>query len=256
MNIEYPTVEERQSAIDKACDAALRRKETLPHFLYSMVKEVGWRNLFYDMYDVMAVGVFLFTFLGGFIYVTCVNDREFGVFHAETVTTCVSFVSSPLLYMALFLLTQWKERQSGTYEVKMACKYTANHLIAFRMFAFSLFSVVLNTVYLALLCDGINYNFFTSFSISFSSLFFFSLLLILLLLRSHSKIAPAAFSLGWLLLNGLAAGLAGEDYVLLAKGVPAAVYFVIGVLCVGLYSVLLTNFTTNRKGSTKYAHSS
>ncbi len=230
MNIPYPSDNQIQAASQKICREALPQRETVISFVKNMTTHMGLKNIFYGTYDTMAIAILAFLAFGMVVPATFHTDS-----HMLDKLTVFVFAFSPMLFMLLYSLSYWKELGESVYPIKMTCKYTVHHLLAYRMLAASLASVVFNGIYVAVLCKHLSIPGITMVCISFSALFLFSLLLIMTVLRFQSLWAVIALNIGWLVLNTILGGLEMEVYAIFLQAVPVGVWIVLDVVLVAAY---------------------
>lgn len=230
MNIPYPSDDQIRAASQKICREAVPQRETILSFVKNMTTHMGLKNIFYGTYDTMAIAVSVFLAIGMAVPAMLPMDEEL----LNKLTVFV-FAFSPMLFMVLYTLSYWKELGESVYPIKMTCKYTVHHLLAYRMLAASLASVVFNSVYVAVLCSRLSIPGITMVCISLSALFLFSLLLIMTVLRFHSLHAVIGLCVGWLLANAAIGGLALEAYAVFLQAVPVGVWIVLDVILVAAY---------------------
>lgn len=230
MNIPYPSDEQIQAASRTICREALPQRETVLSFIKNMTTHMGLKNIFYGTYDTMAIAVSVFLAIGVAVPAMLHMDEEL----LNKLTVFV-FAFSPMLFMLLYTLSYWKELGESVYPIKMTCKYTVHHLLAYRMLAASMASVVFNGVYVAVLCSRLSIPGITMVCISFSALFLFSLLLIMTVLRFQSLWTVIVLNVGWLVLNAILGGLEMKAYAIFLQAVPVGVWIVLDVFLVVAY---------------------
>lgn len=230
MNIPYPSDDQIKAASQKISREALPQRETVISFVKNMTTHMGLKNIFYGTYDTMAIAVSVFLAIGMAVPAMLHTDSDM-----LDKLTVFMFAFSPMLFMLLYSLSYWKELGESVYPIKMTCKYNVHHLLAYRMLAASLASVVLNGVYVAVLCNRLSIPGITMVCISFSALFLFSLLLIMAVLRFHSLPAVIVLCAGWLLVNAIIGGLALDAYAMFLQAVPVVVWIVLDVILAAAY---------------------
>ena len=237
MNIPYPREDQIQAASQKICREALPQRETIISFVKNMTTHMGLKNIFYGTYDTMVIAVSVFLAIGMAVPAILQTDPEM----LNKLTVFV-FAFSPMLFMMLYTLSYLKEVGESMYPIKMTCKYTVHHLLAYRMLAASLTSVMFNGVYVAVLCNRLAIPAISLVCISLSALFLYSLLLIMTVLRFHTLPALIGLCVGWLLVNAVIGGLALEIYAMFLQAVPVGVWIVLDIIlavtyvkCCGVY---------------------
>lgn len=206
------------NAIIKA--AKPNEKNGFTEFIRDMLFGLGIKNIFYGIYDVVAV-----TAIIGAAVIALMSGLPVGERQINPHIYGIVFSASPALYLLFFLLSFLKERLEGSFEVKMTCRYTALHLCAFRMFLCGIFCMLFNALaaYIAALRFG--FAFTELAAISFSSLFLFALVMIISLLRYGVKgcFIPLAIMGACLVLSVF------PWFNMLLKNIPTAAYLILGI---------------------------
>ena len=230
MKIPYPDDDTTHAAVQKICDKDVLKKESTFSFLRGMTDTLGFRYIFSGILDTVIIA-FAVSLVVGIIAVSALLDDPQG----EIKTAAVAFALSPLLYMLLFALSYCKEREVGSYAIKMTCKYTVHHLLAYRMFAASLVSVICSGMYAVLLSHRLNAPGQTIICISLSSLFLFALLLIETVIRFQTLFSVVSLCAGWLCVNGLLCWWNIESYASFLQAVPTVVWIAADVIFAVLF---------------------
>lgn len=240
MKIEYPSDFEIDKSVEYICEKGKIKKHGFFVFLHDMTKGLGFANVFYGIRDAMLLAGFVFALLCAWISV---------IFESEARNTAViaSFAFAPGVFITMFLLSYIKEKTSLTYSVKMTCKYTVNHLLAYRMFVFSLVGAVADAVYVLLICIKTDLSYITLLCVSLASLFLFSLALIFAVLRFNSILAPVTLLIVWLTVNGLMWIFLGDFYGTLLQQVPVWIYVVSAIAAAVIYINRLAALSNMRR---------
>lgn len=217
MNIEYPSDFEIEQSIDYICEKGKIKKDGFFVFLRDMTEGLGVANVFYGIRDAMLLAVSVFVLMCMGVMYFCDGENA----HKAVIGT---FVLAPAVFTVMFLLSYIKEKTSETYQVKMTCKYTVNHLLAYRMFVFSLAGAAADTVYAVLVCAKTQLSFVMLLCVSLSSLFLFSLVLIFTVLRFNSVFAPVTVLAGWVILNSVLWLIFGDGYGVILQQIPLWIY--------------------------------
>lgn len=243
MKIEYPAPEEQRAAVQSIIKSGVPRRRSVVGDFMEMYRGLGFRIIFHDMADV----IFL-AFLGAASVFRLILGRFASGYSNRGAVYTVLFTASPVLYFLLCLLAFWKERMSGTFEVKMSCKFTVYHLTAFRMMMFSCACISFNLAFVWLSCAaGIFPNFWQTFLVTASSLFLFSVLFLFSLLFSGRPAAPAGAAGLWLAGNLLLHAFFPAGYERVLRWVPLYLHLaVIAVLAV-LYLAGLKRLISRQK---------
>ncbi len=225
--VEYPTDIEIQQALDSICDKAMKKPLKIWAFLYDMAHDLGIRYIFYGTYDAVLISICAFLiaciFLGN-----SVLTNPAGEVHIYAVV----FSVAPLLFMLLLTLSSWKEREESLYSLKMVCRYTAQHLLAFRMLMASVLGFVCTTGYVLILCRFVNVEVVHVLSVAYASLFLFSIAMVQMILSKESFRPAGILCAAWLLLNGICFAASASIYSLFLRAVPAAIWIAVDAVLI------------------------
>ena len=61
MKIEYPTNEQIEKSVGIICNEGMEKRDTIFSFLKNMTLNLGIKNIFYGVYDVMLISCLLYT---------------------------------------------------------------------------------------------------------------------------------------------------------------------------------------------------
>lgn len=240
MKIEYPSQRKIAEQIKIITKKGLVKKRSFFYYLRDIFHSVGLRVIFHGMAD--AVFIAMTAVLGIAVISAGIIEQHMNEIYA------VSFIASPITYMLLCFFTLWKEKMSGTYEVKMACKYTVYHLTAFRMFLFSLLSMVINTCGICILClFGGGLDFWRLFGISVCSLFLFSVILLYGLLHRGGLVVTLAVSFMWIAGNIFVSTVFREIYDRALLAAPPIIHIFVTVALMAAYGSELTKLLFGQK---------
>lgn len=244
MRIDYPSQIEIDRAVETICDKALPRRESLLSFIRNMNAQLGLKYIFSGIYDVLL--------LSGAVFLVAIALCFKWLPQAEDVHSALGaalFAFAPFLYMAAFALTLLKESTNPGLPVKMTCKYTVYHLIAYRMLLFSFISGIANTAYVLVLCLRLDLPPLYFICLSLSALFLFSAMLLLSLYYARSKWPPLLLSAGWIAVNLILWRAFPVGYGSFLTRIPLFVWVPAGAACIVLYLYKLKKLTTNRRPS-------
>lgn len=248
MKIEYPTNEQIEKSVGIICNKGIEKKDTIFSFLKNMTLNLGIKNIFYGVYDVMIISL-LVTGAVYFAFFFWVNNLP----NAEEKIYLFSFTFAPFMFALLFFLNFAKERSSDTFIIKMTCKYSFLHLLAYRMFVFSLLSVAANSIYILVLFSDFKISFVTVISLSLSALFVYSLLLIAMLIKFPTVKPVIALSVLWIAADIFLYVYSKEFLMGLLKSVPLFVWMIIVAGAAILYFTALPKLISKRRN--EYAYS-
>ena len=131
--IPMPTEAEKQRAVSHILDAGLHRRLSLRRELLELLRTVGIPALFFGTWDCLALSLL--------IWALCLLPALLIAGSTGTLAPTL-FLFSPLLYAALFLLTSWKNLQTGMGEWTWTFRVSARMVAALRMLCFGGASVV------------------------------------------------------------------------------------------------------------------
>ena len=214
--------------IDKIVSTGVKQKQNFLSYLKSMMQQVGLRHIFSDRLEITFITL-LVTIMIGLI--------AFLPYHIEIHDVYgYIFLLSPILFLVLSILTYVRKTQNHTYDVEMACKYNVYQIIAFRMLTFSVFSIVLNTVAVAII--AIRYEeiqFMRAFLLSTSALFLFSILLLFALMKRRTTVIFVGIVIGWTIGNLVLQSANVQIYSELIMKTPIVVNAVVVLVIVFMY---------------------
>ncbi|MBS4201656.1 hypothetical protein KHA93_18805 [Bacillus sp. FJAT-49732] len=235
-HIPMPDDEIIQKEINTIVRAGVKRNESFPSFLLNLYKEIGFRYLFINPRDgilitLSALAVLVFLFLT-ITEPSNVNEKDVYGF---------VFLISPLLFMALSLYDLFYKKHSATFEVEMVAKYNLYQVAAFRMFNFSVISIIVNTVSIVSLVSMFDtLQFFRAFMISTTALFLFSVIFLTVFMKGRSGFAALKVGGGWIGFNILISLLNNKAYIHFLMTIPIIVYGIVLASSLILYLLYLS----------------
>lgn len=242
--IDMPSEAEKEASVDLIIQKglieqrALRETKGLLSFIYEIIIKLGIRTVFSGIEDGMFLAFLIMVFGGGLFM--RINERFL----------CTgTFLISPFLYMLMYVLTMWQEIKSSTYEMKMTCRFTLKHLIAFRMICFGGVSACMNGIIMFFFCylHQKEYMFFKLLGISLVSLFIYGIITFINLLY-YRKPKKGIFILPclWCGINTLAFLFLDEKFELFLAGIPIFVLFLLCAIAVILYMMGVKRYLFNK----------
>ncbi|NLA77338.1 MAG: hypothetical protein GX851_05860, partial [Clostridiales bacterium] len=160
MNIPMPSASEKRSSIEFIKTAGLKKKRTLLSVSAELFRDFGLKNTFFGISDCLYVAL-----LCAVIAVCLVLAIE-----TKFVYTLLMTVS-PVIYIAVYLLSMWKDSMTDTLDVTRCCKYTYAQVTALRMLIFSLVSIAADIPLAAAGAISSGTSFWRLLLISFCALF-------------------------------------------------------------------------------------
>ncbi len=246
--VEFPSDEEREASIRRIVAAGLPVPRTLRQAVPELIRTVGIRNLFFGVEDCV--------FLAALLTVLVSAGVVFCVASQPEMLTVLLFIVSPLFYMALHLLTIWKEVMARTYELLMTCRCSLKQLTTVRMLIFGGMSLCCSTALggglSCLWPDGP--RLLRLFSISFAALFLFAGLSLLAERRWPAPLSGLLVPAVWMAL-GLSLLLLGERARQLLDGISTMAFLLAGCGGALLYfSALKRYYFTPGEGALTYGY--
>ena len=217
-----------ESQISQIVSKGLVKRESFSSYLRSMVQQVGWRHLFSDRLELsfiasIAIGLYSLFLIMPFQ----VEIQDLYAF---------IFLLSPILFLAFSIYTYMNKTQNATYDVEMACKYNVYQVIAFRMLAFSVSTMILNTLAIAFIAMKFEeIHFIRAFMLSGTSLFLFSIILLVALMNRRTKGIVIVTITVWIMGNTILKSANNEFYNGVLLHIPVIVYAVVLIGCVFIY---------------------
>ncbi|MCG7344601.1 hypothetical protein MHZ92_10670 [Sporosarcina sp. ACRSL] len=226
--IPMPDESTIEAQISQIVSRGLVKRESFSSYLRSMVQQVGWRHLFSDRLElsfILSIAIGLYS-----LFLIVPNHAEI-----QDLYTYI-FLFSPILFLALSIYTYVNKTQNATYDVEMACKYNVYQVIAFRMLAFSISTMFLNTLgiaFLAMKYEGI--HFIRAFMLSSTSLLLFSIILLFALMNRRTKGIVMITIAVWVMGNTFLKSVNNELYNDMLLHMPVIVYAVVLLGCLIIF---------------------
>ncbi len=222
-----------------ACAAERLLSETLEPdfagFIRSIFTGIGLKQLYAGMAGIITISFAAAVLLAYLILHVMLYMGE-GVYAA-------AFFSAPLLYVGIFLLSWMKERESGSFELQMSCKYTFFHVLAARMFGECFMGFLFNGIYVLALALRYKADGIRLFAVSFSSLMVFSLLFAGGLLLGRKIRGAAGGCAIWFLANLAILLVQPAAYGRLLQGMPVFLFIATGICGICLHVRQLMTLT-------------
>lgn len=229
--IPMPDEHTIQTQINQIVAAGVKQKESFPSYLKSMVQQVGLKHLFSDRMNLAYITVTALV-----VFITMVILVEPERLQAKDLYASI-FLLSPLLFLTFSIYTYVNKVSNDTFEVEMSCKYNVYQIIAFRMLAFSVVSILVNAMMIAcavLIFEDI--HFVRAFMISVTALFTFSILFLYGMMKRRTTVAAAMLIVSWIVGNLLVQFLNSNMYNNILVTMPLFVY---GIILTGSLYVYL-----------------
>lgn len=230
-SIPMPDDRTIESEIQQIVSAAGKQRESFLSHLQALYRQVGFGTLFSDRAELSFL-LFTAVALISLIFSGPKPDQ----LQAYEMYSFI-FLSSPVLFLVLSVYTYANKIRNATYEVEMACKYNVYQVIAFRMLAFSVVSILVNTAmifFIITVCKDI--QFIRAFMISVTALFAYSILFLYLMMKRRSAVVAALLVAGWIVGNLTLQYAGNRLYIGMLLHLPLYVYAI--VLLTALYGYL------------------
>jgi hypothetical protein len=234
-----------QGEIGSILSKGLDPKTSLWSYLFEMYKQVGFRFIFRDFAEILFT--LIVALMAGAALLAGTADT---VFIREVNIYTMIFIWSPMTYLLMAYMFFLNQKNKPSFEVEMSCKYNLHQLAAFRMFMFSIVSMIMNGFIIYLLKLQTELNYFYAILLSSSSLFLFSLAFLYVILRVRNKFTKIGLLFFWVGGNLLASYLSGEYYFQVLKQIPFYIYAFITTVGLVLYVKNLKRllYSRNLKG--------
>lgn len=231
MTIRYPSEEQIRASVREICEhAPLTKRPTIRSFLRDMSRNLGLRQIFAGTWDVIAICCTLFAVVG----VVGAMELRTSVDPQQQVSVFL-FAFSPVFLFLLFSLSVWKEAEGPAWPIKMTCRYTVRHLMAFRVFCITCLSFAAVGFYTLVLSCVLRLQGLPLLCVSLSSLFLYSLIQIQAALSLRSNWAACGLLALWVFGNCAAAQLWPRFYWELLQAVPAVAWVAVDALLAGMF---------------------
>ena len=118
----------------------------------------------------------------------------------------------------------------------MACKYNVYQVVAFRMLAFSIVSILVNAMAIAIVVTVYeDVQFLRAFTISITALFTFSIIFLYALMKKRSTVVVAMTVVGWMVGNLILRYVDYQMYSHVLANLPLFVYAIILASSIYIY---------------------
>lgn len=244
--ILYPTEEEKCKSIARIVEKGIVPPRRLSDAFVGILKEIGFRELFFGVGDCVFLAFLGAAFLGMGIFSSVMK-------HPDIVYLLI-FISSPFLYALLHLLTIWKDIMTGTYEQLMTLKISLRRMTVLRMLVFGGFSVVLTVMtgiwFYVFLPDSVSV--FKVLGLSFTSLFLFAWMELLVEWKWRTPVSCFVVPVVWIVLGTLLT-LFERNMRQLFEVIPAVFFMMTAVIFAVLYyNMLKTYYFDLKEGVVHY----
>ena len=227
MNIPFPSDSDVQKTIAQVCEQGLPQHMTIISFICHMTRNLGFKRIFEGVHDAVAIAFSLQIIIAIGLAYRLTSDSCGAEF-----LSMVVFSFSPVFFILLYLLIAWKEREHCSYEIKMTCRYTVNHLLAYRMLLTSVGGILFISGYTILLSRLFYVPVLKMMALAYSAMFLFSLVFIKSIIVFSGLVPATVLSMVWILGNILLATFCANQYALFLDAIPFGVLVLIDVILV------------------------
>lgn len=231
-NINVPMLEPYE--LESIVSCGIKSKSSFLSYLYKSYKYLGIKNIFHDVKELIFIGLIVIIF---YFFSMCISiNRDIDSLYK------VTFIISPIFYLATTIFSYLNSKQNGVFQLEMTCKYNLCQLSALRMFAFSIISIIINTISITIFyflyshIDAIRV-----LIISITSLFIFSTIFLYSMMKLKLKIAKYGTVVSWLLINIILNYTNPSMYMQFLNQVPVYIHIGISIICCILYIKNLNN---------------
>lgn len=229
--VDMPDESTIKAQVEEIVAKGLKPKESFYSRLKDMYKQIGLRYLFHDAMEIIFIILLVFTILMGSVVNIGAHDTGNGAGIYVFI-----FTVSPILYLAMSLLSFLRAKQSGTYEIEMTCKYDMYQVAALRMFIFSIICILFNLAFVyGVVAMHEQIDFLQAFMISVTSLFLFSTVFLSVISRLRSRLAKYFIVVGWVLINIALRIFRLEFYSKFLGRISIYVYLLVTSICIYTY---------------------
>lgn len=157
MQIEYPSLEQKEHSITLIKMHTKRRRISTLRFLADSYKEIGVSVILRRSYHVYSLSILIFAIL--FLYMSVIVNSAFEEMHNFTTILFLFFAISPFVLLLTDGLYQLQERPSDTYDLQNVHKYASRHLILLRMPLFALGAIGIDFVLAFVWCFHLGFEY-------------------------------------------------------------------------------------------------
>ena len=233
MHIPMPDDKTIEREIQQIVAHGVQKTPSFWSFMKTMIQQVGIQNIF-----TTTTIIHLFIMITTTLSVAILIQSDPTIANANDIYAYI-FLISPLLFIVFSLYMYFSKINSDTYEVEMACKYNVYQMIGFKMFIFSIVTILINTgmiTVLVMLYENI--EFMRAFLISTTGLFIFSLLLLYILTKRRSAITTGLFMSSWFIGNIFVRAMHEAFYDAMLTSIPLVIYVIV---LIGSFAIYLYN---------------
>ena len=238
------TPAEKERAIQSILSRGLVKPKSMRVVLYEMLRDLGFRYLYWDMAQMFLVAAML---AGLMLLMPAVLPMLIPKDSPHTVI----FACAPLLFLLILFMTEVFERAGSLYELKMTCKHTIQQITAFRVLCFTLPGIVF-CVGLALNAAEDASGLLNRTSLALCGLFLCTSLSLICMRRVPGRWACAWVGGLWLLLAFVPVAFFSAEWEDFLSRLPAMIVLCAAVLS-GLLFILETKKYLFMKGDVSYA---
>ncbi|EKN70421.1 membrane protein [Neobacillus bataviensis LMG 21833] len=229
-HIPFPDERTIQNQIKQIVASGVKHNDSFLSYLKSMYRQIGIRQLISERSEL----VFILFIAVNLLSVLLIKSGTL-LGEVENLYAFI-FLISPVLFIALSVYTYSNKIMNATYEVEMTCKYNVYQVIAFRMLAFSIIAILVNSLTISIMVMAYNnVQFIRAFMISTTGLFIFSIVFLYTLMKRRTTIVVAMTIFGWVMGNLLLIFKFNKLYSDILVNMPLFVYAIVLFGCICIY---------------------
>ncbi len=237
LGIQTPVLgaDERERRIAYIVEHSVLKPQKLTSALLNLLGAAGIRGVCFGVWDCMLLALLLDGALWAAVYEAAKNSPQF--------LGMLFFLASPVLYAMLHLLTVWKERMAGMYEILMVCRMSLRQMTVLRLLLFGGASAVLlaGVKLWVFARAGYGVSVIRMLCLSMAALFLYAWIQTLVEWKFRHRMAYAAAPAVWGVLS-VCLLFFGEKGLVLLEAVPNACLLLCAAVCAGMYARALKKY--------------
>lgn len=231
MKVDMPNEKEIKVEIDNIIAQGVVKRERLHSCLKDMYRQIGIGYLFRDGIEI----IFTIFLVSSILFLGIKSNSLHYMENIEDIYVYL-FTASPILYLAMSILSFINAKHNKTYEIEVTCKYTIYQISAFRMLVFSIICILFNFFFVYLVvCFYENINYLKALIISVASLFLFSAIFLFTIIRIKNRFIKHFTVLGWIIFNLVLYIFKVDFYIRLLNSVSVYIWFIVAIGSILLY---------------------
>ena len=235
MNIEMPSKNEKENAINNIVENVLNKKNAPLKRIFSIYQSIGFKSIMMASMYCFIIGI-----LGTLAFVVLSDIHSLFL---------KSFSVAPTFYLVVSVITNIKEKLNNLYELKMTYKYRIMQVVAIKMTWFSIISIGLSVISsLTLNAIITEIELINMILVALLTLLLFSVLSLIVSIKSKNIMAYAIPVSLWVFIVILPRLFKSIDIIKYINHIPLLVLMIsIIILSLAYYQILTKYFIQNRK---------